>query len=190
MIYVTADLHFQHEKILEYQSNRKFSDIYHMDGWIIHEWNQIATDKDIIYILGDISFRGDPKITANYLSRLNGHINIIPGNHDYNISKVLDIYKGARVLKKHYKDPFTILSALTKIKYKKYNFIMCHYPLESWEGQIRSFEKKVNQKQSSIHLHGHQHGRNNTKAFRMDIGLDATNNVLISLDEILTTLCI
>jgi calcineurin-like phosphoesterase family protein len=159
MIYVTSDLHFQHANILKHQPNREFNTIEEMDEFIIKEWNRTATDKDDIYIVGDVSFRGSPEITAKYLRRLNGSIFVVPGNHDYDLWKVRDLFKAHGILLHSNKEPFNILPPIAKVKHRKTLFIMCHYPMETWEGANRDIREE-NNKRSSIHLHGHNHGKN------------------------------
>lgn len=54
-----------------------------MNETIIKRWNQKVSENDIVYHLGDFSFKGEKK--AQYWeSRLNGKIVHISGNHDYN----------------------------------------------------------------------------------------------------------
>jgi len=158
-IFYTSDTHFFHNNIIKYCPNSRgqFNNVEEMNEAIIAAWNDKVTDHDIVYHLGDVSF-SNIENTAKILSRLKGKINLIPGNHDKtrltvntNISTVLPQY--------------------CEIKAGKQFFILCHYPILSWNGQSYG----------AIHLHGHTHGtlakyHNNA----LDVGIDARPNYDLS----------
>lgn len=77
MIFFTSDLHLGHSNIIKY-CNRPFKDIYDMDETIITNWNSKINKEDTVYVLGDFCFKNHQL----YLPRLNGHINLIQGDHD------------------------------------------------------------------------------------------------------------
>lgn len=78
--YYIADLHMGHENVIRFD-NRPFSSVEEMDAEIIKRWNGVVTPGDTVYVLGDFIWRkgGDWKGT---LSKLNGQIILIKGNHD------------------------------------------------------------------------------------------------------------
>ena len=61
-----------------------------------------------------------------------------------------------------------ILSKIKQIKYKKKDFVLCHYPFESWK----------NKHHGAIHLFGHVHGKLPFKEKRLDVGLDSAYKLL------------
>jgi calcineurin-like phosphoesterase family protein len=80
---VVSDLHLAHTNIINY-CNRPFRDTDEMDETIIKNWNAVATDEDIVYMLGDFAFgRGSKEKLKLYLPRLKGQIILIRGNHDH-----------------------------------------------------------------------------------------------------------
>lgn len=79
-IFVTADLHFGHNKILTYE-NRPFADIDVMDRKLIENWNSVVKKNDKVFVLGDFSFH-DKETTEKIVSQLNGTKFLIMGNHD------------------------------------------------------------------------------------------------------------
>ena len=83
MIYFTADFHFGHTKIIEY-CNRPFTSAKEMDRVLINNYNSIVTDKDIVFIVGDLTMAGNSHkdYIRNLLSDLNGQKHLILGNHD------------------------------------------------------------------------------------------------------------
>jgi calcineurin-like phosphoesterase family protein len=79
-IFVTADLHFGHKKIMEYES-RPFDSIEEMDETLIENWNTVVSERDKVFVLGDVSFYGKQK-TYELVGRLKGRKILVIGNHD------------------------------------------------------------------------------------------------------------
>ena len=81
MEYFTSDLHLGHANIIAL-CHRPFSTVEEMDAALIANWNRRVTDRDTVYILGDLCFRAtDP---VRYLTQLKGKKHLILGNHDHN----------------------------------------------------------------------------------------------------------
>lgn len=79
-IYFIADIHFGHQKIINYES-RPFESVDEMDGTIIQNWNEIIQEDDVVYILGDYSFY-DFEHSKEITSQLKGKKYLVMGNHD------------------------------------------------------------------------------------------------------------
>lgn len=86
MIYFTSDSHFNHVNILSY-CPRPWATVVEMNEALIQNWNQVVKPEDIVYHLGDFAM-GDRKQIPTILSRLNGHIILVRGNHDTSKSLV------------------------------------------------------------------------------------------------------
>ena len=91
-IFFIADLHFDDENIMHYES-RPFVSVDKMNMEIIENWNRIVSGDDSVYLLGDI---GNEK----YIGKLNGIKYLVKGNHDihdnnyyraYGFSEVYDL---------------------------------------------------------------------------------------------------
>ena len=80
MIFYTADLHLGYFPIL-HDTARPFPSVAEMDEALIANWNARVGADDSVYIVGDFSYNGGEAPTQ-YLSRLNGHLHLIRGNHD------------------------------------------------------------------------------------------------------------
>ncbi len=76
-----ADTHFGGENIRRYE-NRPFATVAEMDEKLIEHWNQIVTEKDTVYVLGDFSDYREDKMDRKILSKLNGNKILVMGNHD------------------------------------------------------------------------------------------------------------
>lgn len=171
-IWFTSDLHFGHKNILRHCDKRieafglndtidETEKVKKHDEFLITLWNDNVGRNDIIYILGDFSFRNTEE-TKKLLSRLKGKKFLILGNHDKNSEK----------LSEH----FVQITQMKEIIFKKDNFdflnedfgvFCCHYPMITWSRKHYGV----------VNLHGHCHGRmddynNNSLDLRVDVGID------------------
>lgn len=80
-IFVTSDTHFNHTNIIKY-CNRPFKDIDEMNEELIKKWNEVVSNEDIVYHLGDFGFIPKNKL-QEICKQLNGYKILIMGNHDY-----------------------------------------------------------------------------------------------------------
>ena len=147
-IFFTADTHFCHKNIIKL-CKRPFKTIHEHDETIISNWNSVVEPEDIVYHLGDFAWKNRKKVLS-ILSRLNGTIYLIIGNHDKKLREV----EGKLIILGHYHE--------LKIDKKKPLIILSHYAFETWRGSCRG----------SIHLHGHSHGRLKRRRNRLDVGVD------------------
>ena len=74
MDYFLADLHNMDENIMTYE-HRPFKSPVEMRETLISNWNSAVNSVDTVYLLGDIG-------KTEILSRLNGQLIIVSGNHD------------------------------------------------------------------------------------------------------------
>jgi len=79
-VFLTADLHFGHAKIIKYE-NRPFNSVEEMDEAMIKNWNGVVSKKDKIFVVGDVSFHNKER-TTEIIQQLNGNKILIIGNHD------------------------------------------------------------------------------------------------------------
>lgn len=153
----TSDTHFNHEVLrLKYACRSVYPSKEEMTDGIVKNWNSVIRPKDIVYHLGDFGGRKH-KEDVKVLSRLNGRIHYLCGNHDNKISKLPEFRKG--------------LTELWTVPYKEIKIdggfiIMSHYPIFDWNGMHYG----------SWHLHGHLHGRNHGIPGKiLDVGVDAND---------------
>ena len=186
-VFVTSDLHFGHAKILEHQANRDFQTVEGMDLHMLGEWNEAVGKNDKVYVVGDFSFRMDIVEMAETMAALNGEIHLVRGNHDHDFWKALEILKANKHLKRHNKDPKDFVvhrDRIVDLKHGGHRYVMCHYPMETWDGAARSIRGYKTQGRKVFHLHGHQHGNGTIIKDRFDVGYDNTSNVVTLLDDI------
>jgi calcineurin-like phosphoesterase family protein len=82
--FVISDLHLGHRNIIHY-CRRPFSSSGEMDDVLIRNWNYRVATRDEVFYLGDLCHGKNAAPASEYLSRLNGRIYVISGNHDEEI---------------------------------------------------------------------------------------------------------
>lgn len=173
MIHFTADTHFFHRNIIDF-CKRPWYSVDEMNEGLIERWNSRIKPTDQVYHLGDVIFGGSEKM-MQVLPRLNGIKYLVPGNHD-----------NEKQLAKHFEH---ILPPIFNLKWEGHRFVLCHFPLLSWE----------NRQHGWYHLHGHTHGaiRNYPRdtgdyhgnSFRiLDVGCDCHDWAPISIEEVIEKL--
>ena len=79
-VFIISDTHFNHANIIKY-CNRPFKDTKEMYEAMIKNWNETASNNDIVIHLGDFGL-GNKEYIASIIKRLNGKKILIMGNHD------------------------------------------------------------------------------------------------------------
>jgi calcineurin-like phosphoesterase family protein len=163
-IYFTADLHFGHKNVLTHCKNRPFAeenDTAAHDKWLMELWNTTVGKKDIIYILGDLTFFGHDE-ARRLLEKLPGRKHLIIGNHDKSVVNLANYFMSVTPLR-----DIVIKPTSCETLQDNLSLTLCHYPLVTWN-------RKPN---GSIMLHGHCHGRLDgfnaeSEELRFDVGID------------------
>lgn len=175
-IYFTSDLHFNHDKEFLYKP-RGFNSVEEMNNAIINNWNNIVTDDDLTYVLGDLILGGNSGTERglDLIKQLRGEIKIILGNHDTK----------ARI--EAYKTLPNVTSILyaDRLKYNGYSFFLTHFPC------ITSNLEKETLKQCTINLFGHTHSKDKfylEYPFMYNVALDAHDNKPVWIENILQDL--
>ena len=166
-VFFCSDTHFWHKNILKYEPvNRPFKDVFEMNEQMISRWNSVVGPNDLVFHLGDFCFGGQGKV-MELVSRLNGKIVLILGNHDRDRSKNWWLGCGFH----------DVISGTIVIDGK---FILSHEPIGEDEIQGTIPEGMVN-------LYGHVHGNprfNSIDSNRMCVCVERWNCTPISFDFI------
>lgn len=75
-----SDTHFSHTNIIRY-TGRPFASSDEMNESLIHNWNALVEQNDMVFFLGDFGL-GSTEYLATLCSRLHGNKICIRGNHD------------------------------------------------------------------------------------------------------------
>ena len=175
MIFITSDLHFNHEKDFLY-APRGFENAKQMNEAIIENINSVVQPEDDLYVLGDLMLGGPERLHEGLklISSLNGKLHIVRGNHDSDLR-----WSQYRNL------PNVVeLENAIYLRYKKYHFYLSHYPTMTAN---KDYDKPL--KARLINLCGHSHISNRwsdwDKGYIYHCELDCHNNYPVSLDQII-----
>jgi hypothetical protein len=180
-VWITSDCHFSHKNIVRgvtnwrtqdgqvpVSSTRDFQTIEQMNERLVSGINNSVGQDDTLIMLGDVSFGGFENIGI-FMDRLVcKNVHLILGNHDHHIENNRGDIRSKFLTVQHY----------LEVNIEGRNFVLCHYPLQSWNG----LNKGV------IHLHGHVHLNKQNKfgnGRRLDVGVDGNDMCPYSIDEVI-----
>jgi calcineurin-like phosphoesterase family protein len=157
-VWFTSDTHFGHKRIIEL-AKRPFpiGAVEEMDERLIRNWNDVVDINDDVYHLGDFSF----KKPSRYISRLNGRVHLIYGNHD-----------DKEELKKCLQ--FASQGDYLEITVEGIKIVLFHYAMRVWNKSGHG----------SLHFYGHSHGNLPGDNQSCDVGVDSWNQYPVCLDNI------
>ena len=178
--FITSDIHFGHKNIIKYcpESRGHFTSVDEMNETFINDFNNLVTEEDHTYILGDIGFC-KPEQTMEFLKMMNGRKTIIHGNHDRELvkSEVFQNPEQRRLAGIIEDTPYKVISHM--VDGVKYGIVLFHFRIASWDGAHHG----------SIHLYGHEHGNGPVMEGRcMDIGVDTNKMKPYFLDSVVRVL--
>ena len=156
-IFATADQHFSHKNIIQYES-RPFQNIDEMDKFMIRAWNEVVPRVGTVFHLGDVSFTSK-NLTQYIISQLNGNKILIRGNHDRGRSKQWFLDVGFKEVIDY------------PIIFEEF-FILSHEPVY------------LNATMPYCNLHGHLHHKTLSGAGYYNVGVDVRDYKPVSFEEI------
>lgn len=181
-LFFISDTHFGHRNMVEKftlpdgSKARDFTSVEEMDELLIKNWNDRVKPQDHIYHLGDVTMhRQIGQIAHSVLDRLNGHMRLLPGNHD--VDKIENYLKW---FKKIY--TYRVIDRM----------LFTHVPVHP--ESLGSFSTNIH-----ANIHGHTHHRNlktetvvdhkgygdkKRRVPYINICVEKTNYTPISLEEI------
>lgn len=158
-VFFISDLHLGHEKTCTVFKKtdgtplRPFESASDMDEAIIKRWNNTVRGHDKVYVLGDVVIRKEFLPTV---SRLNGKLRLVRGNHDiFPTDKYLEYFDevyGVRVLE---------------------GLILSHIPIHP--DCIERYGTNV---------HGHLHANVLTDVRYLNVSVEQTNYTPLSLEQV------
>ncbi|MDE6294156.1 MAG: metallophosphoesterase family protein [Clostridiales bacterium] len=183
MVYFISDLHFGHQKCIDY-GGRPFSCVDEMDEALIANWNRRVKSGDTVYVMGDLVWEScDP---LKYIRRLNGKKILIAGNHDFKWLKRQGMAtegKDGNVEFRDYFEYFNKIAQYVEIVIDGVRITLCHYPMLEW---------RASRKFGSFLIHGHIHNSPDRKyvpiwllPHALNAGVDVNGFVPVTFDELI-----
>ena len=176
-VWVTSDWHFFHDKDFCYAA-RGYKNAEEMTNKLIDKYNEVVGPDDVVFCLGDCMMgRLDSEKVVKTLSRLNGRIYLILGNHDSD--KKVNYYNECNNI---YVVGYAQMVKWGEGKRSQY-FYLSHYPslCANYDDDKALYRKIVN-------ICGHTHTKD--KFADMDKGyiyhaeVDAHNGYPITLEQV------
>lgn len=169
--FFTSDTHFGHANIIRF-CNRPFKNVEEMDEVLIENWNQVVSDDDTVFHLGDFAFGGS-NVWKSIIPRLNGHINLIIGNHD------------RKNLRQGYMSSFGMVVPQLQIEIEGNPIYLNHYPFLCYGGSYRGVWQLFGHVHSGPNAEGLDISRLNTLfPTQYDVGVDNNDYAPISYKEV------
>ena len=156
-VFITSDHHFGHANVIAYE-NRPFNSVEEMDRLMIQRWNETVKKDDLVLHLGDFSFYNKEK-TKEIVSKLNGTIELIVGNHDRGRSTTWLKEVGFDIVHR-----FPIM--------RSHRFWLSHEPMP------------MHKDLPYINIHGHSHSYTYDDGLHINICVEHTDYRPIRLDTI------
>lgn len=166
-VYFTSDTHWSHTNILNF-CDRPFTSIEEMDEELIKRWNNVITNNDIVFHLGDFCFAG-PQRWNQILKKLNGKKYLIIGNHDMQyIAK--DTFMSETV------NYFEGIYQQMNIFIDDWHIYLNHYPFLAYGGAYNA-KRKVGQLFGHVHYYNGSQGLDCSRLtdlfpYQYDVGVD------------------
>jgi calcineurin-like phosphoesterase family protein len=147
-----------------------------MNDTLVNNINELVGQDDILIHLGDWSFGGFERIEEFRNRIVCRNIHLVLGNHDQHIRNNKGNIQTLFLSALDYMNLDLRINRSGNIE--KYNLILMHYPISSWDGLSKG----------NIHLHGHVHlppQQRIAEGRAMDVGVDGNNYYPISINEII-----
>ena len=162
--WITSDHHFNHANILTFKDDEGnlirpgFTDVQHMNEYMIKMWNKYIQPGDKVYHLGDAIMSESATAIGNIMRQLNGTKVLIRGNHD---NAKLSIYA------QYFKD---VRATHTLRDRNGGRYVLSHFPIH--ESSLTNV----------VNLHGHTHQRELGHPY-VNMCVEITNYMPIDFDS-------
>lgn len=132
MNYYISDWHYGHANCISFDG-RPFVSCEQMNGELIKRWNQVITNRDRVFVLGDMFWcKGDEAVCV--LEKLNGQKFLVKGNHD-------------RCHDTKFFKQFASINEYMEVEDDGRKVVLCHYPIPCFKNHFYGW----------YHLYGHVH---------------------------------
>ena len=162
-IWLTADTHFDHFQIIEYES-RPFNTPIEMTDSLIENWNSVVKPNDLIFHIGDVFFCNAKRMEI-ISSKLNGRKILVEGNHDSRFTKKKFCENGFQRFRYYFID----------------EFLLSHYPQPKIPLAVAKSHDLL---LGNVHGHTHSNISHLDQSLYKCVSTELTDYTPIHLDEI------
>ena len=184
MKYFISDHHWDHFNILKYDKRSKeyggqFESFAHMKEELMKRHNEVITDEDEVFFLGDFSFK--MSTVEAVMPKLKGIKYLVPGNHD-------KAWRGNKQVVERYEwSDVKVLGKQVKIKIDDEEVLLSHLPYINHDPRYIDLLPKD---EGLTLLHGHCHHawhvNKESKSLQINVGCMHNNFYPFSEDQIKT----
>ena len=179
-LYFTSDWHIGHKNIRRL-ANRPFDDDFIMHETLIRNYQEIITDDDVIYFLGDIAW--NYQSLPALLQRLPGMKHLIVGNHDKCFKEMHSPIStsGKPINTNKYRDYYlragfeSVNTTGSAILIGKHHVLLNHFPYriepKPTDYDDRYWDKRLPFSDAWL-IHGHIHNKGFMKARQVNISVE------------------
>lgn len=180
-IWLTADLHLGHRKVVEIRGFGEDTDAH--DNALAANWDSRVRDNDQVWVLGDISLgRGQREDAAlEWVGRRPGVKRLVAGNHD----AVHPMHSKAYKAMGAYLEVFDTVASAATMKFNGRRILLSHFPYANDpEGDHTSELRYQEWRMPDVGqwlLHGHTHSNVKIRGRQIHVGLDAHDLAPVSM---------
>ena len=170
--FFTSDTHFMHTMVARL---RGYNSAEEHDEAVVSTWNNSVSKRDVVYHLGDLTLT-NPRNVAQLVSRLNGTIHLISGNHD----QCHPIFRNAHNKQRIYLEMFESVSTVARVSVLGHRVLLSHFPYTG-EGNREQPDRHCAYRlrdEGNTLIHGHTHDA----AQRLSQSTSGTPMVHVGLD--------
>lgn len=146
MNYYIGDWHYGHANIIDID-DRPFENVESMNQALVRNWQDAVTDKDLVYVLGDMFWSPEEK-AADVLQALPGRKILVKGNHD-------------KATNPRFRAQFELVDDYLEVEDRGRHVVLCHYPIPCFRNHYygwwhlyahvhRSFEANMTEHHKSV----------------------------------------
>lgn len=168
-IFYTSDVHIGHRLV---SGLRGFENTDDHDRTLGERWDEMVTEQDTVYVLGDISINGGDR-ALDWIMDRRGTKHLVSGNHD----PVHPMHRTATKYLPKFLRAFDTVQPFLRRKLAGEDVLLSHFPYASWgDGQERPGSRYDQYRLPDMGLrllHGHTHGQERAHGHSLHVGVDA-----------------
>ena len=184
-IWFSADLHLNHARILDL-CDRPYDNVEAMNDDLLHRWNSLIDDDDLVFILGDLAM-GQRTESVPLFAEFNGRKLLIAGNHDHvwghskqaqgeRSQEWFDLYQKQGGIQGVSDELATTLNGQV--------VQMCHFP---YAGDSQDEDRYLEARPEDVGrwlLHGHVHTEWRQRGRMINVGVDAWGGYPVGINTL------